>query len=210
MPGIDINQATALPPDLEVASIDTTPAPLPVVVKVVPEQSWAMNMAMNFVNMQTEDLRNPDTMGQLIADTIAPTLPTVSVDSNVAYLNSVSRRADVELPPIDQDVYDQQIDQKRAKEFSIELLNAIGIESDLGQDTVTNEKTPTIVNVEDTSVRTVWEEQPETDLESRAIAIAQRLGITLAPPPVYNQNLVIPAVYEVDSTDPYVQKVMGR
>ena len=209
MSDIDINQATALPPDLEVASIDTTPAPLPVVIKAIPEQSWAMNMAMNFVNMQTEDLRNPDTMGQLIADTIAPTLPSASVDPDVSYLNSVSRRAAVELPPVDQDVYDQQMDQKRVKEFSIELLNAIGIESDLGQDTVTNQKTPTVVNVEDSSVRTVWEEQPETDLESRAITIAQRLGITLASPVVYNQNLVIDPVYEVDSTDPYVQKVMG-
>ena len=210
MAGIDIEQATLQPPNLEVASIDTTPDPLPVVIKAIPNQSWAMVMAMNFVDMQTSDLRNPDTLGQMLSDAITPTLPETTEDTDVLYVKSVARRAELELSPVDQNVYEQQIDPKRVKEFSIELLNAVGIESELGADTTSNEQTPSIVNVEDPSVRTAWQEQPDTELEDKAKIIAQNLGLELTASPVASQNLVISDPYEVDSTDPYVKKVMGQ
>jgi hypothetical protein len=168
-----------------------------------------MNMAIKFVNLQSSDLRNPDVLGQLLADTITPTLPTIAPDPTAAYNTSVERRAEIDLNPINENVYDQQIDPKRVKQFAIELLNATGIESELGEDITVNATTSTTVNVEDPSIRPIWEEQPTSASETAAIAIAQKLGLNLSPPISYNQNLVIPGPYAVDSTDPYIRKVMG-
>jgi len=208
----NITQALADPVAIQ-ASPDITPAKVKRITKSVPEQSWAMAQTLLFIQTQTAGLRDPQTLAQTIAASLAPAINMSDSNADMLttlYSDSNTRRAAVDLDPIAETTYKSERNPNYLQTFIVNLLNASGIESELQDDLTYSTGALPEVEVTDSNVRPAWQTGTSTpSTEETAQAIAESLGLEVQHSSEEQINLIIPAQMSVDSTDPYTKKVMG-
>ena len=194
------------------SSPDVSPPKEKVITKKVPNQSWAMVQSMNFIQLQSNNLRDPYELSKAIADSMTVAVDAGASNSNVlSVLNTASdtRRTDLELDPIDSSVYKQQRDPRLLVDLVVQLLNDSGLETELGTDLTFQDRTLSTVEVADPNVRPAWQAGSSPG-EETAIAIAEKLGLEVKHSSDELINLSIPIQMSVDSTDPYIKKARGQ
>lgn len=215
MPTDDFNliEATTLPEDLvPFSSIDTTPNLPPTIERVISDQLWSVAKAIEFIEIYRKGLRDPQIVSETIEALIKPTmvLGLTSDDLTVLYDESSERRLEIELSSISEDVYKTERDPKNLQLLVVELLEAIGIEVSRGTDLTEEELDESPVRTTDPIVSEAEEEAIAINpQEAEAARIAAKLGLEASVPAGEGQHVVIEEPYEVDSTDPYVQKIKG-
>ena len=110
----NISQATELPVGIQQAP-DSTPTRAKRINKVIPNQSWSMIQTLRFIQLQGQNLRDPSELGALISQTLTTAID--QGDSNTEKLNNLyteseTRRLDLELDPIDENLYKNQRDPR--------------------------------------------------------------------------------------------------
>jgi hypothetical protein len=203
-------QATTQPNVLTLAP-DISPVPMKFISKSIPNQSWAMTQALNFLQMYTAGLRDPEAIADMLTSSMDSAIDKNASNQttlSVLYQESSNRRAALGLDPIDENVYKSQRDPRLLKGLVVNLLNDKGVESDLQEDMTVESRTLSDVEVSDPDVRPAWQigASPE---EEEAIRIAQKLGLQVMHSSSELINLVIEDPPEIDSTDPYIKKVGG-
>jgi len=209
----NISQATELPVGIQQAP-DSTPTRAKRINKVIPNQSWSMIQTLRFIQLQGQNLRDPSELGALISQTLTTAID--QGDSNTEKLNNLyteseTRRLDLELDPIDENLYKNQRDPRLTAGFATNLINNIGIETNLEDDLTYGSGALPEVEVSDSAVRVSWKTgtSPSSE-EDTAIAIAEKLGLQVQHTSDELISLIIPIELSVDSTDPYVKKVRGQ
>lgn len=210
MAEIDVTKATADPEDLTLSTPEETDVDPKLFSRAFSGQMWAMMQSLHFIMAQESDLRDNDVMSDIIASTLGPTeeIPSTT-DLDAFYEESEERREDISLEPVDETTYKRQRDTRQLKDFSFEMLVAMGIEQELGEDTTEAEGDDETVRLSDDTVEESVGEGTDPEIKSTAEAIASDLDMETTDPLAGNQNLIIEDPYVLDSTDPYVKKVRG-
>jgi len=209
MAEIDVNKATADPEDLTLVSPKVAEPEIPFIKRVFPNQSWSTIMAVNFIMMHENDLRDNDVLSDIVAASMSVAIESVTQDElDALYEASVERREDTDLDPIEEDTYKTQRDPVLLRDFVSNILVALGLERDLAEDLTEAIPDDRIVAIVDEAVAESREVGTASEIEARAEAIAKKLGLEYVPPETLGKNLIVPEVYETDSTDPYIKKVI--
>jgi hypothetical protein len=161
--------------------------------------------------MHQADLRDPEYLATIMAETLEPSIDfgVTNDDLEDLYEESSARRAEIDLDPIAENVYRNQRDPKLLRDLLLDALEAHGIEKTLGPDLTTDEEEEPIVKVTDEEVKKAEGNAESDGTRATAEAIAIKLGLEIQPSDVAGQNLVIADLFEVDSNDPYIKKVVG-
>lgn len=205
-------QEAVVNPDSQWSSpADVTQEKMNVLVKSISDQCWSVVQAMKFADAYVNGLRDPDNLAAMVADTLDSAVDQAdgSADSlSEEYDASVSRREELGLDPVDEESYNQQRSPSLLPQLVVNMLNASGLESELAEaDTETVEPDANLSGISDETVRSEAAAGGTNAQAERAREIAEKLGLNLSESA--GEHLVIPDVSEIDSTDPYIKKVMG-
>lgn len=197
-------------PDVQEASPDVTPVTERTVLKVIPNQLWSMVQAMSFVDLYAAGLRDPERLAAALADGLAPAVDLA--DGNQETLDaehavSSERRTALGLSAIDASTYAQQRDPRLLDKLVLSLLNVSGLESELTDDLEQATPDASLVGISDSGVQEAARSGAVSAQEARAREIAAKLGLTPASDDGW--HAIIPEVVSIDSTDPYIKKVVG-
>lgn len=208
MAEINIQEATEAPADLSLSSPEISQVEIPFLKRVFSNQSWSTMMASNFIMTHENDLRDNGTLADVISASISMVEKDVTPDElDALYDASVLRREEIELDPIDEVTYDNQRDPKLLNGFALDVLDAMGFKSEFHPDLTTEDLDERIVTIEDDSVEDNVVDGEPSSIEDQAETIAIELGLEHIPDET-DSNLIVPTIFETDSTDPYVKKVI--
>lgn len=204
-------QQAQVDPDASWSNLaDVTPSAPKVVTKTIPEQSWSVVQALRFSGLYAAGLRDPAILAAAIADSLAPAVDLADGNQETLdadYAESAERRAELGLEVVDSSTYMQQRDPRLLEKLALDLLNAAGLESELGDDLTQSDADESLVGLADTGVLEVARTGATSPQEARAREIAAKLGLSPAADDGY--HAVVPEVMAADSTDPYIKKVAG-
>ena len=213
MSEIDVIKATEQPDDLVFSTPDISQEEYPFVSRYIDDQNWASVMALDLIMQHENDLRDNNNIAVVISDSLSDVIDnTVNDDDlNGLYTESSDRRADIDLEPVDEEIYKKQRDPRLLRNFAYDSIIASGIEHELHDDLITSEPDDSIVNVSDDDVeKNIGGGEAPEDIKSDAEEIAVKLGMEVQHSDLDDKNLIINDVFEVDSTDEYVKKVIGN
>jgi len=209
MAEIDINKATLDPEDVVLSTPVTPTVDIPFITRDYVGQSWSSIMAVNFIMEHENDLRDNDVLADVITEGLSGAVDSVTRDElEGLYGESVSRREEISLDPVEPDVYRNQRDPKLMKSFVLEALVGMGIEQELGEDVTSADPDDRVVVVSDEGVQEQRDSASPSEVESVAEDIAKKLGLEYVPTDTDKKNLVVPEVFVTDSTDDYIKKVV--
>ncbi|MEN6550198.1 MAG: hypothetical protein ABFE07_29490 [Armatimonadia bacterium] len=197
-------------PDIQQSSPDVTEEQERVVVKTIPDQSWAMFQAMRFADLHAAGLRDPENLASALAESLSPALDLADGNADVlAAEQSASdlRRAALGLAVISPEIYQQQRDPRLVQQLIVAVLNGSGLESEFGADLEQVASDSRTAGITDYGVKKEAATGATSPQEARAREIAAKLGLT--PPADEGWHELVPTVVAIDSTDPYIKKVVG-
>ena len=212
MAEINVPQARTEPDDLTVVQARQTAEVSAFQSRSIPSQSWSTMQALNFIMLHENDFRDPAVLADLIVSSIYEIIDSkLSQDAlSVLYDESYDRRASIDLDGIDEDIYKNQRDPQLLRQFILELLVAMGLESELTDDISEVLSDEQLLRITDDAVKSARDKGAPSEVEEISEQIAVKLGLQFQAPDTVGQNLIIDQPYELDSTDSYVKMVVGQ